>query len=305
MGFTRTIQSFLAAIPLALALFFTPIAFATEAEYESPPADVNEQVKQAAQDKTAEVRQEVLEEATEAIRESWNALRALDNENPDEALASLERAAGKLEIILAREPELALAPASVSARTVDLLASKDDVKEMTDAAEDALEDGRVQEARRLIGELASELVISVSNIPLATYPDAIQVAAGLIDDGKLESAKVALQSALNTLVVTETIIPLPIVAAQQLLLKAEELAMKEDRSEEENQKMAAWMDAAQSEIEFAQVLGYGTRRDFENLYAELDELEEKLEGGKSSPGFFAKIKETLTDTVESSQPTKG
>jgi len=38
-----------------------------------------------------------------------------------------------------------------------------------------------------------------------------------------------------------------------------------------------------------------------NLYQQMEEIEDKTEGGKSGTGFFTKIKEFLKDTVNSSQ----
>ena len=131
----------------------------------------------------------MLNDATSAIRETQNELQALDEKKNKEAIAALERAAGKLEIILAREPELALAPSGVNVVTYDILSDIDAIKALRKKAEDALEDGRLQEARHLIRNLASETLISVTNIPLATYPDAIKLAAKHIDDDKAEEAK--------------------------------------------------------------------------------------------------------------------
>jgi hypothetical protein len=91
--------------------------------------------------------------------------------------------------------------------------------------------GQLREARRLLKNLASETVISVTNIPLATYPDAIKSAVKFIDQNKKDEAKRVLQTALNTQAVTDTIIPLPVVKAQEALKNAESLAEKKDRSQ--------------------------------------------------------------------------
>jgi hypothetical protein len=255
----------------------------------------------AEKDQTAEKRKEIVEEATTAIRETQNALKALDEKKNKEAIAALERATGKLTILLARDPELALAPAAFGVVTYDLLADIDAVKALREEIKDALDDGRVQQARHLIRNLASETVISVSNIPLATYPDAIKRAANRIDDGKIEEAKQILQRALNTIVITDTIIPLPVVSAEELLKEAESLTEKAARSKEEDEHLAALLKDARTELKFAQTLGYGSKKDFKNLYEQLDQIENKTKGGESGIGYFTRIKGYLKDTLESSQ----
>lgn len=296
-------MSLLAAVALAFSLSFGSPAWAGEAQANATPS-VEQKVEDRADAQTAEKRKQVLQEATGAIRETQNALRALDEEKSQEALAALERAAGKLEIILAREPDLALAPADVNTITYDVLATVDQIEHLREEAENALENGRVQEARRLIRDLASETVIRVTQIPLASYPDAIRKAASLIDDGEMEAASGVLQTALNTLVVTETVIPLPVVTARQLLSDAREMAQKEARSEEESAQIAEYLEDARRELEFADQLGYGSERDFASLYEELDKLHARIDEGGSGKGFFARIRDLLNDTVDSSQPEK-
>jgi hypothetical protein len=217
-------------------------------------------------------------------------------------ISALERATGKLEVILARDPKLALAPVNVGAMSVSVIANTDNVKEARKEAERLLDDGQVQTARHLLEGLASETVISVSNIPLATYPAAIKQAVKLLDDGKQDDAKKVLQTALNTLVITNTIIPLPVAATQAMLVDAEKLAEKVDRKDDDNKKLADLLTASRAQLEFAEALGYGTKQDFKDLYAQLDEIKDKTSSGKSGTGFFAKIKSSLSGVVKSSQP---
>lgn len=285
---------------LALILAVHPVAFAADST-EKVSGKVQKDLVKSEQTQTAEKRQEIIAEATSAIRETQNALKALDEKKNKDALAALERAAGKLEIILARDRSLALAPVGVNAVTHDILSTIDAIQALRKSAEDALDDGRIQDARRLISNLASETVISVTNIPLATYPAAIKQAAKYIDDGKADEAKTVLQSALNMLVITDTIIPLPIVGAEHLLKEAEALAEKAQRSEDENKRLADLLQGAREKLQFAQALGYGSRRDLENLYGQLDQIAGKTASGKSGTGFFEKIKGYLKDAVQSSQ----
>lgn len=238
------------------------------------------------------------------MRETHNALIALDENKTEEALSALEKVAGKLELILARDHRLALAPTNVGAVTYDLLGSLNAVNKAREDAEDLLEDGKVQDARRVLKGLASETVISTTNLPLATYPAAIKTAVKLIDEGKMDEAKVVLQTALNTLVITQQIIPLPIITAENMLSEAEKLAEKEEREEKENKYLSSLLNAAENEIKFAQALGYGKKKDFENFYKEIKAIREKTSDGKSGSGFFEKIKGFMSSMTQNSQPEK-
>jgi hypothetical protein len=132
------------------------------------------------------------------LDETHVALKALEEGKSKEALEALARATGKLELLAARDPDLAVAPVDVDVVTHDLYATPRAIREAREEAGELLEDGKVQEARRLLSGLASEIVIRVTNLPLATYPDAIKEISPLIDRGETEEAKSALRAALNT-----------------------------------------------------------------------------------------------------------
>ncbi|MDP9083897.1 MAG: YfdX family protein [Pseudomonadota bacterium] len=267
-------------------------------------ADIKAKPDPQTQNQTQEKRKALLADATSAIQETQLALKYLDEGKKKQALAALERATGKLDIILARDPALTLAPAAVNVLTVDLQASTDAVKALRKQIQDLMDAGRLQEARRLLGGLASETVVSVSNIPLATYPVAIKDAAKLIDENKTNEAKSALQNALNTQVVTDTIIPLPVANAQTSLKEAETLAEKKDRTSEDNNRLKASLENTRSQLERAQALGYGKKSDFDTFYQQLKEIEQKTADNKYGTGFFAKIKASITDLMKSSQAHK-
>ncbi len=264
----------------------------------------DQEVEKGAQDKTTEKRKEIISEAVSALQETHKALKALDENKSKDALTALEKATGKLEIILARDPALALAPTNVSAVTYDIVGSLETIKQATKKAKDFLDDGKIQDARHLMKGLAREFVIRQTNLPLATYPAALKSAAALIDDGKVEEAKKVLQSALNTLIITETILPLPIITADHLLDKAQKLIEKNERTGEQNKHIESLLNEAQTEIKFAQALGYGTQKEIEEFHEELDQIRKKSSEGKSGLGFFTKIKKSVTSMFDSSQAPK-
>ena len=268
-------------------------AEAAKAAQGRKTADVKAR-KSGAEKANAE-RGKIYAEAVIALRETQNAIKALDKKDKKAAMAALERAVGKLEILLARAPDLALAPVDVQTQTLDIYA---DVKSVKKAVKDSialLKKGRVQDARALVSGLASEIVIEVVNVPLATYPDAIKAVAPLIEKGKFKEAKAGLIAALNTLVITRHILPLPILRTEQMLKRAEVLAEKAKRSKDEEKELADILKAARAELQFAEALGYGKEGDFKPFYEQLDLIAEKTRGGKHGKGFFDKLKKALSD----------
>jgi hypothetical protein len=294
--FTHAAAASVVALSLSLAASLSAqesrlqVATAAGGRSDNPPADVKDEAARQA----AEKRREIIQDAVDALRETQNALKALEqNRNPD-ALKALANATGKLELVLARDPRLALAPVDVGFRIVDVYTSPDTVKEAVGRAEDFLEDGMVQSARSLIGDLASELVVSVTNLPLATYPNAIKAVTPMIDAGKIAEARNALQVALGTLVVVDTIVPLPPMRAEILLEDAEMLAEKTDRTADESKRLAEHLSAARAQLELGEALGYGDKNAFADFYKELDEIEAKTADGGAGEGFFDRIKNSMS-----------
>ena len=272
----------------------TPTPQQAEPQSEQSKA-VNPQVQSEVEKQAADKRAQLLKDAQSAIDETQKALDALDQGKKDEALASLEKVTGKLDLILARDPKLALAPVSVATVVRDLYAKQDTVKAAIKEARSDLNEGKVQQARALLGGLASETELQVTNIPLATYPAAIKAVAPLIDAGKKDEAKTALQLALNTLVVERFITPLPTIRAQAMLAEAEKLAEKSGRSNDENKKLHDLVETARQQLELGETLGYGTRTDYQPLYTQLDDIQTKTGSGKSGTGVFDTIKASLKD----------
>ena len=299
----RQIFSLLMAALINLGLMVSTPAFGGESSLPDQPQaqspvtqSVQAEVDNAAANKAAEKRRKILADASAAIDVTEKALQALQDGDTETALKALETATGKLELILARDHALGLAPVDTEVLSYDLLASVDTVKAMIHDAEDYLEDGEIQKARPLVANLASEIVFRTTSIPLSTYPDAIKAVIPLIDEGRIDEAREALQTALNTLVVTtDEIIPLPVLRAEQLLERAEALAENKERSEEQNQTLTGLLTGARNQLRMAEVLGYGTQESFQPMYAQLDTIEEKTAGGRGGKGWFDRIKQQVTE----------
>ncbi len=289
---------------IGMGLIFSGSVFANQsslpekAETQAPAvqsaqSDVNNKVADA----TKEKREKVLQDAVSALVYTKQALSLLEENKADEALEVLAKITGKLELVLAREPSLALAPVDVSIVSHDLIASEKTVNAVVNAVKELLDNGEVQLARPLLTELASEMVISTTNLPLASYPAAIKAVSPLIDAGKFDEAKTALHMALSTLVVTNEVIPLPTLRAELLLVSAEKLVQKTERTDEENNTLSKQLKAAKDQLKLAKALGYGSEASYEPIYKEIERIEKKSLNGKGGTGWFDKIKSQLKDLI--------
>lgn len=240
--------------------------------------------------KAAEKRAKLAQDAITALAKTHEALILLDARKTKEALAALELASGKLELVLARDPKLALAPVDVRVITHDIHASVESVKKAVKLSRELLDDGEVQKARPIVANLASEIVIETDNLPMATYPAAIKSAARLIDSGKIDDAKAVLARALNTLVMTSVAFPLPVLRAEAAMAKAEKLAETGKRNAKQSKELSALLAYVRTEIELAQALGYGKKADFKPIFDQVKAIEQKSAGGKSGKGWFDELK---------------
>lgn len=300
---TKKIWSFWLSLCGALLFGLTTHAFADDSEDSTEAVAATEDVEQLVQSETgkqaSERREKIMQEAVDALARTKEALAALEEERVDDALDALAHTTGKLELIVAREPSLALAPTDVTITTHDIYGSTNAIEAAIRRAEDAIDDGRLQEARRILNGLGSELIISVANLPLATYPDAIKAITPLLDDGKVEEAKAALQAALNTVVMTDHVVPLPVLRSEALLEQTEELAENSDRSDADAEQLASNLAAARKHLEMAQLLGYGNEDDYSSIYKQLDHIEKKTVDGTPGEGVFAKLRNSISELLKS------
>jgi hypothetical protein len=242
----------------------------------------------------SERHQKVEQEALAAITGTQNALMALKKGDTKQAMALLQDVSGKLDILLAKYPGLNLIPANIEANVYDFDNDAKQVEKIVDAADDLLGDHRVQDARKILNQLVSEIRITTINIPLGTYPQAIKDAVKLIDQGKTKEAEEALYDVLNLLVETTEIMPLPVLRAETLLTAASEYEHKSDLTKEASRtEILILADAAKDKLKLAEILGYGNKDDYKVLYDSIDELKDVIHSEKSA-ATWDKIKNTFS-----------
>ena len=239
----------------------------------------------------------ITEEAVEAINLVGEVVDLLDKKDKEKALETIEKVLGKLEVLIARDPNLQVVPVDVKEQVIDFPGTVEDVEVAKAEVVALIKAGEVQLARDIMLNLASELDIYVTALPIGTYPVVIKAIIPLIEQEKFEEAKKLLIEALETLVIEKIVIPLPLLRAEQAIIRANELANKENPNKEELKQLLAY---AKEQLELAEVLGYGRKEiDYKDIYEEVKKLEEILGSDKSTEDIFKTLKEKLSSIMAS------
>ena len=226
--------------------------------------------------------------AIAAIEQTVQAIDSIAAGKTADALKGIEEATGKVNIVLARNPELALIPVSVEALIIDTAPRDiDDIEKLGDAADKAILVDDFPTARALLGALRSEVRVRTYNLPLGIYPTALQEAARLLDKDS-QAASIALLAALNTLVTVDQVTPLPLLVAQEAINQAQTSAQKDKNAA---QKV---VETAEFELNRAMALGYaGQDPEYPALKDDISNLKTQLEGSEDTTSAFSKLKARL------------
>ncbi|RCJ25901.1 hypothetical protein A6770_27215 [Nostoc minutum NIES-26] len=265
-----------------------------------PNPQSQQEIEQERQKATNEAQSSLDQDAIAALEETRNAINAIDQGNTQEALQALERATGKLDILLARYPELALVPVSTQITIIDLAPRDFDLIEpIRDEAKRAVNEEDFPTGRALLHNLVSEIRTSSVNLPLETYPDAMKEAARLLHQGRTDEARAVMQLALSTLVVREQSRPIPLINALTELAAAMALAAQgqdqQNQDQQNRDQVLRLLEDARTQLKLARELGYA-RRDPE--YKELDrairDIERQIRAKEKTESPFAKLREKFS-----------
>ena len=230
-------------------------------------------------------------EAIESLKFAQQAVVALEHKDAKKATEDLEKALGKLEVILAAKDAPKLLPVNNLIRVQEFVGTAKDVDVILKKVKKMLDDGKVQEARALMIPLSSEIDITVVSLPLASYPDALKLAAQYVHDNKLEKAKEVLYIALSTFTEVTEIVPIPLLESADLINVALRIA-KEDK-----ERALKYLDAASDALDVAEKLGYVSESatTYKMLHEKIKEVQKEIKGKNKAEKLFESLTEKLKE----------
>ena len=253
---------------------------------------LNAEVQSKSIGEISERKVKLIEEGISSIDITHQALAAIEGGNKDKAIELIKKGVGKLEVLLARDPDLVLIPINNTIKTEDFQGDLESIKTIKKAVKKAIEDDYFQVLRDEIAKLGSEVRIETVSIPILTYPDALKLSASFLENNETDLAKETLQTALNTLVISEQRIPLPILRAESLLEKAKTQDAKDDAMKKE---VLTLLENAEYQLILAEELGYGNRdKEYKELNDAIIEIRKSVKADSDSQGLFDIIIEKLS-----------
>ncbi len=236
----------------------------------------------------------VVQEAVDALVLTHKVLDKLGKKDTAAALKDLEKAIGKLEVVLANQKAPALLPIDSSIVAVEYAGDLDSIHDNMKEVKKLIKEGHIQEARRLLDTIQSEIDIITVNLPLVSYPQALKLAAKYLHENKTDEAKDVLEMALNTLVRTEIIIPIPLLKAEALIDEAKKSAKKD------KEQALKHLDAARTQLKLAEALGYTSSSDtsYKNLDDAISSIEKEIKGKNKAEKLFDELKAKLYEFKE-------
>jgi len=269
--------------------------------------EVTKNVEEAKENYVDERVQQITKEATEAINGVVKVVELLDKEDKEEVLKQIETVLGKLEVLVAKDPTMQAVPVDVNEEVIDFPGSVEDVELAKSEVVALIKKGEVALARDIMLNLASELDIYITALPIGTYPIVMKAIVPLVEDGKFKEAQALIIEALETLIIEKVVIPLPILRAEQTINRANELTKDDDKANKE--ELSKLLEYAKEQLLLAQALGYGRiDTDYKELFEEIENIESKLKGDEGTKGIFENLKVKLNSFMngfnKAKKPTK-
>jgi tetratricopeptide (TPR) repeat protein len=236
----------------------------------------------------------LIKEAVKAIQYTQDALIYLNGKNIKQAKESIKKAIAELSDLLNRPNTPYLLPVDVQIEAYQFKGKLTDIAKLVREAKVLIADNKLPEAREVLNTLRSEIIIKTVNLPIATYPEALNLALKYINENKIKEAKEVLAMALSTLVETKTIIPIPLIKAQALIQKAQE-TVKKDKKQALN-----YLSEAKKQLILAETLGYTSKSDttYKMLEDEITKLEKEIKKGKQTDSIFKDLLNKIEEFKE-------
>jgi hypothetical protein len=280
---------------IALSALVASAIFGGAMYANAPESNTVKQVKTSAvahaKSDAVSKQKELVKEAIDSLKYTHEALVALGEHNKEKAIDAIEKALGKLEVILSAKESPKLLPIKNFVVVNEFIGTSQGVRATVKLAKELLVAGKVQQARKILMPLTSEIDVTTVSLPLVSYPDALKLASTYIHSDKIDKAVDVLTIALNTFDEETVVLPIPLIKATDLIATASE------KAQSDKEKALLYLAAASESLKVAKELGYVSNSEvtYKILQEKIDEIEKEVKGKNKAEKLFEALKEKLAD----------
>ena len=242
-------------------------------------------------EKKAQQNNQLVKEAINAIRNTQDALIYLNEKDKKNAINSLKKAIDNLTVALNTQNHPYLLPIDINFEAYQFNGNIKTISSLVKKAKVFVMKNKLPAAREVLNTLRDEIVIKTINLPLVTYPADLKLSIKYINKNKIQEAKEVLSMALSTLVEIKTIIPIPLVKAQNLIIQASKIVKKDPK------EAIKYLDEAKRQLKLGKVLGYTSTSSttYKILKEKINHLENKIKSKHNTYNLFEELIQKIKD----------
>lgn len=258
---------------------------------ESSKACVDKEIRKQKQ-KVAETPTEI----TEGLQASADAIRALRKNETKQAEASLKKANRAFTAALKAHPKLKMVPVYGDVVVNTLADGPEAIKTDIEAAGRLLTRHEVQAARELLLPLQDDIEVTIGYLPMDIYPQTTKEALDALNKNDSKGALTQLLVGMGMIVSERTVIPIPLLEAEDLTAQAAKL----DKTKKD--QALRLLDGARVELKKAVLLGYAKQESgvYDKLSGKVAALQREIRGKNEAQKLYDELKKefkTLIDKV--------
>ncbi|ADV46223.1 YfdX family protein [Nitratifractor salsuginis] len=232
-------------------------------------------------------------EILQAFGDTVHAVQAIQHKDTKAAQKYLTEADKLFSEMLKKHPELKFVPINEVIMVNDVIITPEGAKKIVDTSRELLKYYRTQAARDLLVPMKDEMDVMTSYLPMALYPVATKKALAAVKKGDVKSAIAILADAFNTIMTVKTVIPIPLLAAQDFVRQAAAL----DKSKKE--EALKFLEAAKAELQKAYYFGYTDTRSkaYKDLYDQINAIEKEIKGKNMVEKMYEHLKSSFKNLI--------
>ncbi len=233
-------------------------------------------------------------EIIKGAKKSFMAMAFLQHNKIDEAKKLLTEATQNFDKALKDNPKLDIVPLQQDVEVFEFNAEPKEIERELNLAQKLLKEHKTQEARALLVPLKDEMDIRTEFIPMGIYPLATKNALSALNKGDKNSAIAILAGAFNMLISQEVVLPLPLLASQDLVMEASLL----DKSKKDD--ALKLLDDAKLGLTKAELLGYTSKKspEYKALVVQIEKIEKEIKGKNIVSKLYDNLNKNFTSLVK-------